>query len=255
RSRDLDQILLSSIYFISNSKLIQNNQELTWTRLIQSYKSMPNAKLKTLRSVFIRSINQQNDFIFHQDSYRENPCLTPSKPAGTIHIIDGNMFGDITSFYKEIFLKIDNLEKSFENYLKTIELIEISNRMKPNENQKTTNNISINIGQNIFIDYSSNKIQSNLFSSNNLKANSYQTNSQNKSTSNVLSSSIQAVNNSDDIQENIFIEKTQTNLLFGQSNNNSIKRTLSQDSNSNCLTSLTKKVLQIEKDRQKLEQN
>ncbi|CAF4251328.1 unnamed protein product, partial [Rotaria magnacalcarata] len=40
RSRDLDQILLSSIYFISNSKLIQNNQELTWTRLIQSYKSM-----------------------------------------------------------------------------------------------------------------------------------------------------------------------------------------------------------------------
>ncbi|CAF2207576.1 unnamed protein product [Rotaria magnacalcarata] len=192
RSRDLDQILLSSIYFISNSKLIQNNQELTWTRLIQSYKSMPNAKLKTLRSVFIRSINQQNDFIFHQDSYRENPCLTPSKPAGTIHIIDGNMFGDITSFYKEIFLKIDNLEKSFENYLKTIELIEISNRMKPNENQKTTNNISINIGQNIFIDYSSNKIQSNLFSSNNLKANSYQTNSQNKSTSNVLSSSIQA---------------------------------------------------------------
>ncbi|CAM4796398.1 unnamed protein product [Rotaria magnacalcarata] len=284
RSRDLDQILLSSIYFISNSKLIQNNQELTWTRLIQSYKSMPNAKLKTLRSVFIRSINQQNDFIFHQDSYRENPCLTPSKPAGTIHIIDGNMFGDITSFYKEIFLKIDNLEKSFENYLKTIELIEISNRMKPNENQKTTNNISINIGQNIFIDYSSNKIQSNLFSSNNLKANSYQTNSQNKSTSNVLSSSIQAGanntvrttriqtedgkflttistiskltnNNSDDIQENIFIEKTQTNLLFGQSNNNSIKRTLSQDSNSNCLTSLTKKVLQIEKDRQKLEQN
>ncbi|CAF1584804.1 unnamed protein product [Rotaria magnacalcarata] len=187
-----NQILLSSIYFISNSKLIQNNQELTWTRLIQSYKSMPNAKLKTLRSVFIRSINQQNDFIFHQDSYRENPCLTPSKPAGTIHIIDGNMFGDITSFYKEIFLKIDNLEKSFENYLKTIELIEISNRMKPNENQKTTNNISINIGQNIFIDYSSNKIQSNLFSSNNLKANSYQTNSQNKSTSNVLSSSIQA---------------------------------------------------------------
>ncbi|CAF1215474.1 unnamed protein product [Rotaria magnacalcarata] len=284
RSRDLDQILLSSIYFISNSKLIQNNQELTWTRLIQSYKSMPNAKLKTLRSVFIRSINQQNDFIFHQDSYRENPCLTPSKPAGTIHIIDGNMFGDITSFYKEIFLKIDNLEKSFENYLKTNELIEIPNRMKPNENQKTTNNISINIGQNIFIDYSSNKIQSNLFSSNNLKANSYQTNSQNKSTSNVLSSSIQAGanntvrttrirtedgkflttistiskltnNNSGDIQENIFIEKNQTNLLFGQSNNNSIKRTLSQDSNSNCLTSLTKKVLQIEKDRQKLEQN
>ncbi|CAF4450984.1 unnamed protein product, partial [Rotaria magnacalcarata] len=75
------------------------------------------------------------------------------------------MFGDITSFYKEIFLKIDNLEKSFENYLKTNELIEIPNRMKPNENQKTTNNISINIGQNIFIDYSSNKIQSNLFSS------------------------------------------------------------------------------------------
>ncbi|CAF4442172.1 unnamed protein product, partial [Rotaria magnacalcarata] len=205
-------------------------------------------------------------------------------PAGTIHIIDGNMFGDITSFYKEIFLKIDNLEKSFENYLKTNELIEIPNRMKPNENQKTTNNISINIGQNIFIDYSSNKIQSNLFSSNNLKANSYQTNSQNKSTSNVLSSSIQAGanntvrttrirtedgkflttistiskltnNNSGDIQENIFIEKNQTNLLFGQSNNNSIKRTLSQDSNSNCLTSLTKKVLQIEKDRQKLEQN
>jgi hypothetical protein len=47
----------------------------------------------------------------------------------------------------------------------------------------------------------------------------------------------------------------ETNLLFGQSSNNSIKRSLEEDFNSNCLTSLTKKVLQIENDRQKLQQN
>ena len=48
-----------------------------------------------------------------------------------------------------------------------------------------------------------------------------------------------------------------TNVLFGQSSsNNSMKtNTFRRWSNSNCLTSLTKKVLQIENDRQKLQQN
>lgn len=60
RSRDLDQILLSIIYYSTNSNLFKkdNKEQLTWTRLFQIYKSMPNAKLKTLRSVFITKIDQ-----------------------------------------------------------------------------------------------------------------------------------------------------------------------------------------------------
>lgn len=72
RSRDLDQILLSSIYFISNSSIIKTKQELTWTHLIQAYKSMPNAKSNIFRSVFIRSINQNNDFIINQSNISKN---------------------------------------------------------------------------------------------------------------------------------------------------------------------------------------
>ena len=63
RSRDLDQILLSIIYYSINSNIFSNKQqqqeELTWFRLIQAYKSMPNCKLKTVRSVFIRRINDE----------------------------------------------------------------------------------------------------------------------------------------------------------------------------------------------------
>ncbi|CAF1560549.1 unnamed protein product, partial [Rotaria sordida] len=131
----------------------------------------------------------------------------------------------------------------------------------------------------IFINYSSN-IYSSSSSSNNQT--SYLTRDiQTNSTSNVLSSSIQAgtnntvrttrirtedgnfltpistlskINNSNENQDNILFNRNEKNRFFGQSTNNSIKRTLSDDSNSNCLTSLTKKVLQIEKDRQKIEE-
>ncbi|CAF4215200.1 unnamed protein product, partial [Rotaria sordida] len=67
-------------------------------------------------------------------------------------------------------------------------------------------------------------------------------------------STISKINNSNDNQDNILINRNEKNLFFGQSTNNSIKRTLSDDSNSNCLTSLTKKVLQIEKDRQYIQE-
>ncbi len=72
RSRDLDQILLSCIYYSANSNLFKREQkeELTWSRLIHAYRSMPNSKLKTLRSVFIRSINQ-NDFYNNQQNFRK----------------------------------------------------------------------------------------------------------------------------------------------------------------------------------------
>jgi hypothetical protein len=64
------------------------------------------------------------------------------------------------------------------------------------------------------------------------------------------------MNNSNDQIENVLINVNETNLFFGQSSNiNSMKRTLSDDSTSNCLTSLTKKVLQIENDRQKHQDN
>ncbi|CAF1179350.1 unnamed protein product [Adineta steineri] len=274
QSRDLDQILLSCIYYTANSNQI-SNQQLTWTKLIQAYISMPNSNKNALRSVFIRQINSDQTN-YQQKHFDKNPCLTPSKPAGTIHIIDGNLIGDITSFYQEIFLKIPNLDCFFS----TNQLIDLPQRRKRNENQNE--HISINIGININVDYSSNLIKTNSFSSTNQQIKLNSNNSNQNSSPNVLSSSIQAganntvrttrtrtedgkflttistiskLNNLDSKNENIIINTNQTNLLFGQSTtNNSIKRTLSDDPNSNCLTSLTKKVLQIENDRQKLQQ-
>ena len=70
RSRDLDQIILSSIYYVANSNLFQykqDKQELIWSRLIQAYKSTPNSKLKTVRSVFIRSIDKY-DFVENEEN-------------------------------------------------------------------------------------------------------------------------------------------------------------------------------------------
>lgn len=208
RSRDLDQILLTIIYYTSNSNLIENKQlkQITWSHLIQAYKSMPNSKLKTLRSVFIRSINTNETSLnqenfgkfsicflisnFENKALDKDPCLTPSKPAGTSHIIDGNIFGDIRSFYEEIFFKIPNIEKILENYIKTNELIDVP---KTNKNNKNNSNISIHVGQNIFIDYSStNQIKSNSFSSSNFQTNFNSKDNQNSSSSNILSSSIQA---------------------------------------------------------------
>jgi hypothetical protein len=187
RGRDLDQILLSCIYYSSNSNLFKKeNEELTWLRLIQAYKAMPNSKLKTLRSVFIRTENA-DETICYQQMEGQNPCLTPSKPAGTIHIIDGNVVGDITTFYKQIFLTI---EKEIEFYLKTNQFVDLPIRNKNVSNQNE--HVCINIGQNIFVDYSSPSIKSNLFSLSNPQTKNISTNNKNNSSNNVLSSSIQA---------------------------------------------------------------
>lgn len=66
RSRDLDHIILSTIYYSSNLNLFQNSnqQQITWFQLFKIYQSIPNLKLKTLRSVFIKKINQidSNDY-------------------------------------------------------------------------------------------------------------------------------------------------------------------------------------------------
>ena len=68
-------------------------------------------------------------------------------------------------------------------------------------------------------------------------------------------STISKLNNSNRMIENIHCNDNEKHLIFGQSTNNSIKRTFSDDSNSNCLTSLRTKVLQIEKDRQNIQDN
>ncbi|CAF1547509.1 unnamed protein product [Rotaria sp. Silwood1] len=161
-SRDLDQIILSSIYYVANSNLFQyeqDKQELTWSH--------------------------------------KNSCLTPSKPAGTINLIDGYII---------------------DKNLKENQLIDLPYSNKTFENIKS-GHVNVNISS---INYSSNKIQTN-------------------STSNVLSSSIQVgandtvqttrtrtedskflttistiskINNSNENQDNILINKNEKNLCF-----------------------------------------
>ena len=72
QSRHLDQILLSTIFYSINSNLFKQNHSttLTWFRLIQAYKTIPNTKLKTLRSVFIRIFDQQQSF--HSNQFQQS---------------------------------------------------------------------------------------------------------------------------------------------------------------------------------------
>ncbi|CAF1183608.1 unnamed protein product [Rotaria sordida] len=255
---------LSSINNVTRMFSQSSNKTNVSRKLFQS--NTTDQLTKTVRSVFIRSINKY-DFIENEENIHKNPCLTSSKPAETINLIDGNIIGDISSFYKEIFLNIPFLEKNLENNLKENQLIDLPYRNKTFENIKS-GHVNVNISSNTFINYSSNKIQSNIYSSSSNNQTNYLTRDiQTNPTSNVLSSLIQAdgkflttistiskINNSNENQDNILINRNEKNLFFGQSTNNSVKRTLSDDSNSNCLTSLTKKVLQIEKDRQKIEE-
>ena len=272
KSRHLDQIILICFFYSFNSKLIDNH-ELTWTKLIQIYKTMPNANLHLTRSVFIRTIQQDNSsspppLLHHQSTTgNESICLTPSKPAGTIHQIDEQIFGDIKSFYEEIFLKIDSIEEKISNYFESNSLIQFPNQFHLNENQ--ANHLSIHCGKNLFIDYSSKQIAKNLFDNADTNENQRQTN-QSNSSNNILSSSIQ-VSQTNTVQTTTtrtFDGKFLTTISTSYQNKNptnpsnqlnnqfqfgqTFKRTLSDQiiSNSNQLNSLTKKVLQIENDRQ-----
>ncbi|CAF1047479.1 unnamed protein product [Adineta ricciae] len=264
--RDLDQILLSTIYFIAQ----RENFNFTWISLLQAYKSIPNSNLKTIRSVFIKTIHS-NEIINERNP--NQLCLTPSKPAGTIHLFDDKFIGDIHSFYEEIFIKIGN----FDEFFAKKHLIDLPVKIKVNENQNEK--ISINVGENLFVKYSSNFIKSN--SSNSVHQQNPNDSSRQfypNSSANILSSSIQAgVHNrvkttttrTEDgkflttistVQDNLNQrnenqcnnEHKETSLLFGQSSTCSLKRNFQNFTNSNtdCLTSLTKKVLQIENDRQ-----
>lgn len=44
---------------------------------------------------------------------KRNECLTPSKPAGTKTLIDGIVYGDITTFYDDIYLQLEDFPSNF----------------------------------------------------------------------------------------------------------------------------------------------
>jgi hypothetical protein len=71
RSRHLDQILLSCIFYSANSLLFgkeENEIEITWPRLMQAYRSMPGSKPKILRSVFLRRLALNEDLPSEQQN-------------------------------------------------------------------------------------------------------------------------------------------------------------------------------------------
>ena len=209
RSRDLDQILLSCIFYAAHSHVFlaeQRPTQFTWSRLIQAYKTIPNARPKILRSVFIRC-EPPLDCAHHRtesglppssissvscsDTAMDNPCLTPSKPAGTIHLIDGQWMGDITSFYKEIFLTTENLQSNLSSYFQTNPLIEFP-RSKV-FSRPSHEHLAIHVDSNTSINYSSCQINRNLFSSTNEENQLPKTDAHHKTLhSNILSSAIPA---------------------------------------------------------------
>jgi hypothetical protein len=246
-----------------------------------------------------------------------DPCLTPSKPAGTVHLIDGQLIGDITSFYNEIFTTLPDLDKHLQSLVDNpSRLVELPARFK--SSQRCHEPLTISLSAKRFVEYSSRQIETN-------QPNSTQHNdavgpsqSTKPLANNVLSSSIQAglfrpsvrdrfarcsslghhntvqttrtrtidgkflttistVSNiqvpSENTAEPFVVSHRNPNekrLFFGQSTANvssssgslqlhskinSIKRTLSDDSHCNSLTSLTKKVLQMENDRQRVHEH
>ena len=120
----------------------------------------------------------------------ENPPLTPSKPAGTIHLIDGNIFGDIASFYSEVFLKIENLQAKVEKYFEENSLIDLPMMKKSSFN--SSEHFPLHCGENLFLKYSTNQFNQFSFNSDNQNNDQFSQIKSNNSTNNVLSSSIQA---------------------------------------------------------------
>ena len=112
--------------------------------------------------------------------------MTPSKPAGTIHLIDGKIFGDIASFYSEVFLKIENLDENVKKHFEENAMIHLPSI------EKYSINSSIHCGENLFINYSSNELNKYSFNKSNNQTNSSNQSDQINSTNNILSSSIQA---------------------------------------------------------------
>ena len=322
-SRDLDQILLAAIFSLCNATNTNTNTKtkisfvvtapLTWPRLIQIYQTMPNARRKTLRSVYIGkegpspALSSSSSSLLRKGSSRlvfvwvfdvwvcldVVGCLTPSKPAGTIHLIDGEYFGDIHSFYEEIFLPLDLLSRFLEREVR----LPFPARLRCSSSSISQRKLKVKISSDHSVDYSSRVIPPHLFSD------SPQLTPHPQSTqSAVLSSSIPAgssllfslchwfdlclsgVNNTvqttrtrtldgkflttistvSTVLEPLLGEERKENpssLFFGQSggrdvlsSSSTLKRSLSNQSFSNPLNSLTKKVLQIENDRQKLQE-
>lgn len=75
--RDLDQILLIILYHFFNSEDLFHRTNLsypslTWIKLIQVYKSMPNSRMKILRSVYLYPqsdhLHPQSDHLHHSSS-------------------------------------------------------------------------------------------------------------------------------------------------------------------------------------------
>lgn len=202
KSRDLDQIVLSIIYFYSNPPWtieqvrIETRVSLCWSRLIQVYRTMPNSRLNVVRSVFIGQDNQQNRIIFQLDlnsaSNNENPWLTPSKPAGTIHQIDDQLVGDITSFYKKVFLRLDKLNERLVSFFDNRPLRPIPERKK--SLQRSTGEFHpVELNSTSSITFSSKRFDSNAScASRNLFDNKNSSQSTVNNEPNSISSSIQA---------------------------------------------------------------
>ena len=208
RSRDLDQILLSCIFYAAHSHAFlaeQRPSQFTWSRLIQAYRTIPNARPKILRSVFIRCEPSSDCAPNRAESSSpsligsvscstmavDNPCLTPSKPAGTIHLIDGQWMGDITSFYREIFLTTENLQSNLSSYFQTNPLIDFP-RGKV-FSRPANEHLAIHVDSNTTINYSSCQVNRNLFSSTNEENQLPKSDAHHKTLpSNILSSAIPA---------------------------------------------------------------
>ena len=182
QSRDLDSFLLSSLFYLCEHSF-HLSPPLTWSRLIPIYQSMPNATLKTLRSVFIAKEEHFSPILL-PSTINDNPSLTPSKPAGTIHLIDGKYFGDVHTFYEQIFLKQKHLQHFFQLSKARLPFPRPPSSFSSSDQRK----IKLKISSDHSIDYSSTQLQPDL-SSHSQPFNPFTSQS---SQQNILSSSIQA---------------------------------------------------------------
>jgi len=288
-NRHLDQIILSTIFFFSqhSNQFVKDSTSsschpLNWIKLIQIYGTIPNANRNILRSVYLYPLDDRSidkDVQFDSSTSIRTECLTPSKPAGTKTSIDGIVYGDITNFYHEIFLQLEDFPSNFFSSLDnpSTKLFYPSNLISTHQHS-TTEHLSIQFSstnEKKSIDKRSSPPQTSSTSSSS-SSNHYSTLTRAGLKSRVQTTrirtdegkfltTISTINDQDKSQDEhlrlISIEKK----FFGQIDSSlTLKRSISTDSNvenrncldpssSSTLTSLRRKVFIIENDRNQSE--
>ena len=107
KDRHLDQLLMCSLYICFKVA----GQNITFTDIMKHYRNQPQAASHVYRSVLLKkTASTKNDdgsadTEKPKESVKAGPPPTPTKPAASSSVVDGEERGDLITFYNEVFMQ------------------------------------------------------------------------------------------------------------------------------------------------------